>query len=86
MLPHVVPMGPPVQPHKRSKKISDPKKFHDDRTKLRNFLTLVLLKLLAGTEQFLNKNVMTMYIISRLDGAAFRQIPTFIDGTTINFA
>jgi hypothetical protein len=41
--------------------------------------------LLDNTDWFLNENAMTMYIVSRLDGAALRQIATFIYGTTITF-
>jgi hypothetical protein len=40
---------------------------------------------LANRDRFLNENAMTMYIISRLDGAALRQIATFINGVNIDF-
>jgi len=64
----------------------DPEKFHGDRTKLPDFLTQMCLKLLANRDRFLNQDAMTIYIISRLDGAALRQIATFIDGINIDFA
>jgi hypothetical protein len=41
---------------------------------------------LANRDRFLNQDAMMMYIISRLDGAALRQIATIIDGINIDFA
>jgi hypothetical protein len=64
----------------------DPEKFHGDRAKLPDFLTQVRLKLLANRDRCLNENAMTMYVISRLDGAALHQIATFINGVNIDFA
>jgi hypothetical protein len=82
--------GPPPPPppplNQRSEKMPDPEKFHGDRAKLPDFLTQIRLKLLANSDRFLNENAMMMYIIPRLDGAALRQITTFINGININFA
>src|SRR5260221_2786272 len=42
------------------------------------------LKLKAKQHRFLNSEAMTMYIVSRLEGAALRQIAAFVTGAAVN--
>jgi hypothetical protein len=56
-------MGPPVQTHQRSEKMTDPEIVHGDRSRLLDFRTQVRLKLLGNVDRFLNENAMTIYII-----------------------
>jgi hypothetical protein len=81
--PPLAPLTPATQ---RSEKMPDPEKFGGERSKLPDFLTQMRLKLMANADRFLNENAKMMYIISRLEGAALRQIATFVDGVTIKFA
>jgi hypothetical protein len=68
-----------------SEKMADPAKFSGDRSKHPDFLTKMRLHLMANADRFLNENAKMMYIISHLEGAALRQIATFVDGASINF-
>jgi len=91
--PTLPPPPPPQNPHvplapaatQRSEKMPDPEKFSGDRAKLPDFLTQIRLKLMANKDRFLNTDALTMYVIPRLDGAALRQVATFISGTDIDF-
>jgi hypothetical protein len=83
--PHRQSENPPASTTQRSEKIPDPDKFDGTRTKTPDFLTQIRLKLRGNRDRFLDEQGMMMYVVSRLEGAALRQIATFVTEERVNF-